>query len=69
MAFLESIVADRPAVVLIEDIHWADASSVEAIGKLKITRRASHSSDAGPLLPRLAGPTGAGADDDEDDDD
>src|SRR5439155_11381174 len=34
IAFLDSLVADRPAVVLIEDIHWAEPPLLDLIEQL-----------------------------------
>jgi DNA-binding CsgD family transcriptional regulator len=46
-ALLEALVADRPAVLALDDLHWADDASVEVIGHLARRFR-------GPLLIALA---------------
>ncbi len=43
IGFLESLVSDRPTVVLIEDLHWAEAPLLDLIGQLARNVR-------GPLL-------------------
>jgi class 3 adenylate cyclase/tetratricopeptide (TPR) repeat protein len=52
--WLGSLVADEPAALLLEDLHWADAESLELVDELVGRLRHSHLLVVGLTRPELA---------------